>query len=132
MPLSDSSGREKLRRAALWLSPHTPHSTPHAWLAWGVIAVVAWGFGADQALSPTADANGQRTLAVAGFGVQSTRGEIGLFRFPGSNNLPTGDIEAQLPSGSPNEKESSGHTNIVLCLAFDPRGQHLASGSHDR
>ena len=44
------------------------------------------------ALSPTPDRDGQRTLAVAGFGVQNTRGEIGLFRFPGLNSRPTGDV----------------------------------------
>ena len=49
------------------------------------------------ALSPTPDRDGQRTLAVAGFGVQSTRGEIGLFRFPGLNSRPTGDVRGAAP-----------------------------------
>ncbi|MEJ7636739.1 MAG: WD40 repeat domain-containing protein, partial [Singulisphaera sp.] len=83
------------------------------------------------ALSPTPDRNGQRTLALAGFGVQNTRGEIGLFRFPGLNSRPTGDVEAQLPSGGLGEEEPQGHLNSVTCLAFDPRGGFLCSGSND-
>ena len=83
------------------------------------------------ALSPTPDRDGQRTLAVAGFGVQNTRGEIGLFRFPGLNSRPTGDVQGQLPSGGLGEKEPQGHLNSVMCLAFDPRGGFLCSGSND-
>ncbi len=78
------------------------------------------------ALSPVPDARGQRLLAVAGWGVQNNRGEIGLFRFPGSNDSPTGDVDSQLPGGRP-----QGHAEVVICLAFDPRGQFLASGSND-
>ncbi len=83
------------------------------------------------ALSPKPDRDGQRTLAVAGFGVQNTRGEIGLFRFPGLNTRPTGDVEGQLLSGGLGEGEPQGHLNSVTCLAFDPRGGFLCSGSND-
>jgi WD40 repeat protein len=78
------------------------------------------------ALSPRPDARGQRLLAVAGVGVSNLRGEIGLYRFPGLDHVPTGDVDSQLPAGQPN-----GHTQPVLCLAFDPDGTHLASGSGD-
>ena len=83
------------------------------------------------ALSPKPDRDGQRTLAVAGFGVQNTGGEIGLFRFPGLNSRPTGDVQGQLPSGGLAEKEPQGHLDSVTCLAFDPRGGFLCSGSID-
>ena len=84
------------------------------------------------ALSPTPDRDGQRTLAVAGFGVQSTGGGIGLFRFPGLNTRPTGDVQGQLPSGRPDEEVPKGHIDVVISLAFDPRGKFLCSGSFDR
>ena len=79
------------------------------------------------ALSPAADARGQRLLAVAGIGVETNRGEINLFRFPGLLHRPTGEVDAQLPGGS----APWGHGMSVMCLAFDPTGQFLASGSND-
>ncbi len=82
------------------------------------------------ALSP-AGADGQRVLAVAGYGVENNRGEINLFRFPGANNRPTGDLIGQLPCGKGEDREPAGHVNNVTCLAFDPTGTLLASGSHD-
>src|SRR4051794_10144198 len=78
------------------------------------------------ALSPTADARGQRILAVAGIGVESNRGEINLFRFPGLEHVATGEVDAQLPGGNPR-----GHGMSVMGLAFDPSGQFLASASND-
>lgn len=78
------------------------------------------------ALSPAADARGQRILAVAGIGVDSNRAEINLFRFPGLQQGTTGEVDSQLPSGPPR-----GHAMSVMCLAFDPTGQFLASGSND-
>jgi WD40 repeat protein len=83
------------------------------------------------ALSPTADDRGQRVLAVAGFGVAPLRGNIGLFYFPGSHAITTGDHFAQLLTDAPNDPGPSGHTSIVTSLAFNPRGTLLASGSGD-
>ncbi|AGA30388.1 hypothetical protein [Singulisphaera acidiphila] len=78
------------------------------------------------ALSPMADARGQKLLAIAGIGVDSNRAEINLFRFPGLQQGTTGEVDSQLPSGPPR-----GHGMSVMCLAFDPTGQFLASGSND-
>jgi WD40 repeat protein len=78
------------------------------------------------ALSPVAEPDGQRLLAVAGIGVSNSRGEIGLFRFPGSNNQPTGDVLPPLPGGNPD-----GHAMSVMSLAFHPKGGFLASASND-
>jgi WD40 repeat protein len=83
------------------------------------------------ALSPAPEADGHGVLAVAGYGVDGTRGEINLFRFPGSNSRPTGDIIARLPSGGADEAQPRGHMNTVTCLAFLPGAKTLASGSND-
>ena len=82
------------------------------------------------ALSP-AGPDGQRVLAVAGFGVDANRGEINLFRFPGAHNRPTGDLIGQLSAGNNAEAPPKGHIGNVTCLAFDPTGRFLASGSFD-
>jgi WD40 repeat protein len=82
------------------------------------------------ALSPAADAAGHSLLAVAGYGVDNNQGEIKIYRFPGSPNRPTGDLVAQLPSGG-GEQPPLGHLRTVACLAFDPTGRYLASGSAD-
>jgi WD40 repeat protein len=63
------------------------------------------------ALSPDGD-----TLAVASHGANSK--EIGIFLI----GLTEGQIRQVL----------RGHTSNVMCLAFDSRGERLASGSHDK
>lgn len=83
------------------------------------------------ALSPN-PTDGHHLLAIGGYGVESQYGNIGLYRYPGRNGLPTGEIVAQLPSGDATKPEPLGHTDVVRCLAFDPTGRWLASGSNDR
>lgn len=83
------------------------------------------------ALAPLADEQGQRVLAVAGFGVLSRRGNVGLYRFPGANQVRTGDHFAELVGDHPDDPTSLGHGNVVTSLAFNPRGTLLASGSND-
>lgn len=74
------------------------------------------------ALAPPVEGRTRR-LALAGYGVESQRGNIAIFRFPGGNNVATGDIETQLPSGTATDPR--GHTNTVMGLAFDPTGREL-------
>jgi WD40 repeat protein len=89
------------------------------------------------ALSPEVEGPGRRVLAVAGHGVGSRRGNIGLFHFPGSNAVKTGDHFAELISDDPrnddprNPQAATGHANTVMSLAFDRRGTYLASASMD-
>ncbi|CAN5904588.1 hypothetical protein BH23PLA1_BH23PLA1_00170 [soil metagenome] len=86
------------------------------------------------ALTPQADAQNQRLLAVGGYGVRSSRGTITLFRFPGTKDLETGDVADVLEEGYPdlqNQKIPQGHTDTVTCLAFDPSGTVLVSASLD-
>jgi WD40 repeat protein len=81
------------------------------------------------------DARGQRTLALAGYGVADALGNIALYRFPGVNDVPTGDIEAQLMNGDPREPDPlkrSGHVDSVTDLAFNPRDGLLASAGLDQ
>jgi WD40 repeat protein len=83
------------------------------------------------ALSPPALGR-DRALAIAGYGVENTRGNIGIFRFPGSGQSPTGDVEAYLPSGPSNDPLSPGHSDTVMGLAFNPINRDiLASCSMD-
>ena len=77
------------------------------------------------AISPKPDAQGQSFLAVAGFGIESSAGDITVFRVPGLLRAPTGEIAARLlppPDGD-------SHENVVGCLAFDRTGRVLASAS---
>ncbi len=87
------------------------------------------------ALAPAVDERGQRVLAVAGFGIGSRRGNIGLFYLPATGGIGTGEHFAELvrddPKDAPNDPRPSGHANTVTSLAFDPKGTYLASGSVD-
>jgi WD40 repeat protein len=75
------------------------------------------------------DADGQSYLAVGGFGVESRRGDLTVFRMPGLERIPTGEVVARLlPPQNPAE---IGHPDSVLTLAFDPSGRMLASGGLD-
>jgi WD40 repeat protein len=84
------------------------------------------------------DAPGQSYLAVGGYGVESLRGDLTIFRFPGAargqdgdGRIPTGDVVARLLAPPENLPQQIGHRGPVLCLAFDPSGRVLASGSID-
>ncbi len=84
----------------------------------------------DMALSPP-DPQNRQILAIGGLGV--VRGEIGLFHYPGAADLPQGDRRGTLDAGGigADGRESVGHVSTVKCLAFDPSGDFLASGSID-
>lgn len=73
------------------------------------------------ALNPLADPRGQRRLAVAGHGVESTAGNILIFLFPGRPDLPSGELVGTL----------IGHTRAVNALQFTPDGRLLVSAGND-
>jgi WD40 repeat protein len=84
------------------------------------------------AVSPRPDAQGQSFLAVAGFGTETRGGDITVFRIPGLVRTSAGEVVARMfppPDGQP---QATGHQGVVTCLAFDPTGKILASGSADR
>jgi WD40 repeat protein len=83
------------------------------------------------ALSPVPDAAGQRLLAVGGFGVENRRGDLTIYRVPGVERVPTGEVVARLMPPRTNDPREPGHRDSVLCLAFDPTGRILASGGND-
>jgi WD40 repeat protein len=83
------------------------------------------------AVSPRPDAQGQSFLAVAGYGIEARRGDITVFRIPGEGRTPTGEIVARRLPPPDNQPNAIGHTDAVTCLAFDPTGRVLASGSAD-
>jgi WD40 repeat protein len=85
------------------------------------------------------DAQGQSFLAVGGYGVDNRRGDLTVFRIPGIaqgpndvGRIPTGDVVARLLPPPENQPDGIGHRDTVLCLAFDPNGRVLASGSMDK
>ena len=77
------------------------------------------------------DRDGQSFLAVGGFGVEARRGDLTIFRVPGLQRTPTGEVVARLLPPDNLDPREIGHRNTVLCLAFDPSGQILASGGLD-
>lgn len=80
-------------------------------------------------LSPAADAEGRRRLAIGGVGVLG--GEILLYRDPSPTGPPTGDLEAALPQHDPAAPGPTGHSVAVTGLAFTPDGLRLASSGAD-
>ncbi len=83
------------------------------------------------ALAPKADSSGQRLLAVAGFGVEARRADFTIFRLPGIERIGTGEIAARVLPPSTDDPNEPGHRNTILCMAFDPTGLVLATGSVD-
>lgn len=83
------------------------------------------------ALAPAEHEPGQRRLALAGYGVESNRGEIVFFRYPGAANLDTGDLLARIPAGDLNQPNKPGHLDSINSLAFDPTASLLASAGND-
>ncbi|QEH33812.1 WD domain, G-beta repeat [Aquisphaera giovannonii] len=83
------------------------------------------------------DAQGQSYLAVGGIGVEARRGDMTIFRFPGSSGqggearIPTGEVFRRLMPPAEDQPAARGHVNTVLGLAFDPAGTTMASASSD-
>ena len=84
------------------------------------------------------DARDNRSWRWGDTGLKARRGDLTIFRVPGverwpggAGRIPTGEIVARLLSPPENQPKQIGHRNSVLCLAFDPSGRVLASGSKD-
>ena len=83
------------------------------------------------ALSPVADAKGQRLLAIGGYGLWNSRGNITLMRYPGDPAISTGEVAAMLPGFASSKPQVIGHANTITSLAFSPDGRFLASCGND-
>ena len=71
------------------------------------------------------DAQGQSFLAVAGYGIDSRRGDLTIFRYPGlagpearDGRASTGEVIRRLLPPPPDNPQAVGHVNAVQCLAF--------------
>ena len=84
------------------------------------------------ALTARPDAQGQSLLAVGGYGVESSGGDLTIFRVPGLTRNPTGDLVKRLVRPPGNVGQAIAHGQSVTALAFNPAGTVLASGSNDR
>ena len=85
------------------------------------------------------DTTNKSYLAVGGYGVENRRGDITVFRFPWleagagqTGRILSGDVVKRLLPPPDDPPGQPGHINVVQCLAFDPTGKLLASGSLDR
>lgn len=81
------------------------------------------------AVSPKADAQGRRLVAVAGMGAIGSRGGILIYRLGPDGARESGDLAFELPAGNvadPVERRR-GHGGSVSHLAFSPDGSRLAS-----
>ena len=80
------------------------------------------------AFSPWKDAKGRQLLAVGGFGVDSTRGDMTVYAFPGKGGAETGEPVARLMP--PKDLNASGQRGSVLTIAFDPKFLRFASAGN--
>jgi WD40 repeat protein len=83
------------------------------------------------AVTPRPDAQGQSFLAVAGYGIEGQPGDFTIYRVPGLERIPTGEVVARLTPLLNNAPQTMVHRNSVIALAFDPNGRVLASASSD-
>ena len=85
------------------------------------------------ALSPpqAADKDLEGLLAIAGVGASANRGDILLYRYPGTDGSESGHFLARLPFGGFEGGTPDGHKRPVNSLAFSRDGRYLASGSAD-
>jgi WD40 repeat protein len=86
-----------------------------------------------------ADAQGKSLVVVGGYGVDNRRGDLTVYRVPGGAQVPAdlgqdtqATVVTRLLPPPENQPQAIGHRNTVVCLAFDPSGRILASGSLDR
>ena len=77
------------------------------------------------ALSPWKLKDGRQLLAVAGYGVDSTRGDFTLYPYPGPAEPIAGKPMARIMP--PTDPNALGQRNTVLTLAFNPKFQSLAT-----